>query len=72
MDYKLLYGENVNEIEVTNRIENLISFFKEKEGVAPTHVFSSPGRAEILGNHTDHNAGADSLPPHASRYRGQR
>ena len=30
-----------------------INAFKEE----PTDVFSSPGRIELLGNHTDHNHG---------------
>lgn len=57
MDLKLLYGENANIENMQKRIESLISTFKTNEGYAPTHVFSSPGRAEILGNHTDHNHG---------------
>ncbi|HDP67879.1 MAG TPA: galactokinase [Candidatus Marinimicrobia bacterium] len=34
-------------------IQNYINYFKEE----PQHLFSSPGRTEIGGNHTDHNRG---------------
>ncbi|MCR5741109.1 MAG: galactokinase [Gammaproteobacteria bacterium] len=40
-----------------NRKEKIVSSFKEEFGATPTHFFSSPGRVEILGNHTDHNNG---------------
>ncbi len=57
MDLKVLYGENCKIDQKINRIENLKRVFKENEKIEPTHVFSSSGRAEILGNHTDHNHG---------------
>ena len=57
MDLKLLYGENADIQSKINRIERLKDVFFTGEGYKPTHVFSSPGRAEILGNHTDHNHG---------------
>lgn len=57
MNLKLLYGENANFENMKARIDGVINTFKTNEGYAPTHVFSSPGRAEILGNHTDHNHG---------------
>lgn len=57
MDLKLLYGNKANLNEKIERIEKLKSTFTNEEGVNPTHVFSSSGRAEILGNHTDHNHG---------------
>ncbi|MBQ3234996.1 MAG: galactokinase [Clostridia bacterium] len=57
MDLKVLYGENCKIEEKIARIENLKSVFEKNEGFAPTHLFSSSGRAEILGNHTDHNHG---------------
>ncbi len=57
MDLKLLYGENCNVNEKVERIERLKKTFIDSEGENPTHVFSSSGRAEILGNHTDHNHG---------------
>ena len=40
-----------------NRKEKLINFFKETYNDEPTSFFSSPGRVEVLGNHTDHNNG---------------
>ena len=40
-----------------NRKEKLINFFKETYYDEPTAFFSSPGRVEVLGNHTDHNNG---------------
>ena len=57
MDLKILYGDNCKVEEKISRIENLKNVFIENEKVEPTHVFSSSGRAEILGNHTDHNHG---------------
>ena len=43
-----------NEIE---RREDLLRLFRTAYGTSPTRFFSSPGRAEIVGNHTDHNLG---------------
>lgn len=57
MDLRLLYGENCKIEEKVERIERLKKVFIENEGVNPTHIFSSSGRSEILGNHTDHNHG---------------
>lgn len=57
MDLKLLYGENADVQSKINRIEKLKDVFYMGEGCKPSHVFSSSGRAEILGNHTDHNHG---------------
>ena len=57
MNLELLYGDKANLNEKLNRIEALKNTFFVEEGVKPTHVFSSSGRAEILGNHTDHNHG---------------
>ena len=39
------------------KINGLKSQFEKIFKVAPTDVFSSPGRIELLGNHTDHNHG---------------
>lgn len=39
------------------RAEELYNRFIELNGKKPEYVISSPGRAEILGNHTDHNHG---------------
>ncbi len=57
MDLKVIYGENADLKFYENRIKNVENIFFEKEGVNPSHVFSSSGRAEIMGNHTDHNHG---------------
>ena len=43
--------------EALSRKGRLIADFKEQFGEAPAYFFSSPGRAEIVGNHTDHNGG---------------
>ena len=39
------------------RIKKLIRRFNVKFHQEPTDIFSSPGRIELLGNHTDHNHG---------------
>ena len=43
------------------RDDKTISYLKEryisKFGKEPGYLFSSPGRIELLGNHTDHNHG---------------
>ena len=39
------------------RFEALTDYYKTQFGGMPARVFSSPGRAEIVGNHTDHNRG---------------
>lgn len=57
MDLKLLYGDNADISQAENRINALFKTFEENEGYKPEHLFSSSGRAEILGNHTDHNHG---------------
>ena len=57
MDLSLLYGKSFNKEQAVLRIENLKQEFLKGEGFLPTHLFSSSGRAEILGNHTDHNHG---------------
>ena len=57
MDLKLLYGANADVKKKQDRIDELKITFEKAEGFKPTHVFSSSGRAEILGNHTDHNHG---------------
>lgn len=39
------------------RLDALEAYFKAEFGSVPQRLFSSPGRAEIVGNHTDHNRG---------------
>lgn len=57
MDLKLLYGLNADVNKMQARIDALELTFEKAEGYKPQNVFSSSGRAEILGNHTDHNHG---------------
>lgn len=40
-----------------NKIMTLANFFRSYYHNNPEYLFSSPGRIEILGNHTDHNHG---------------
>ncbi len=39
------------------RLNALEAYYKAEFGSAPQALFSSPGRAELVGNHTDHNRG---------------
>lgn len=52
LDY--VYGENKI---ATSRFESLVSHFKSRFNSEEVEFFSSPGRTEIIGNHTDHNGG---------------
>ena len=56
MDLSLFYGHNYHPSR-DERAKQLYDLFVKNEGKNPEYVFSSPGRAEILGNHTDHNHG---------------
>jgi galactokinase len=40
-------------LRVEKLVKDFVNYFKEE----PEDVFSSPGRIELLGNHTDHNHG---------------
>ncbi len=51
---KEIYGENT---ESEKRYKSLAVNFKEIFGRDCEALFSSPGRTEIVGNHTDHNGG---------------
>lgn len=42
---------------LTSRQKKLMKSFIAKFKYHPTDIFSSPGRIELLGNHTDHNNG---------------
>ncbi len=57
MNYSKFYGADADFENSERRIENLERIFENNEGKKCEYVFSSPGRAEILGNHTDHNHG---------------
>ncbi len=53
--YNLIYGDKYKWYQ--NRKEKLVKDFNLLFNEEPTNFFSSPGRVEILGNHTDHNQG---------------
>ena len=55
--YKL-YGKDNRVIqEQIQRYGKIIKQYQNYFSSIPVHLFSSPGRTEIGGNHTDHNAG---------------
>ncbi len=49
-----VYGESVKSAE---RFKALAENFQKKYGHDEAEFFTSPGRTEIIGNHTDHNGG---------------
>ncbi len=51
-----LYGENAVDANVA-RYRDVVSGFEREFGDQDVLLFSSPGRTEISGNHTDHNHG---------------
>ena len=51
-----LYGETAVEANI-ERYQNLVKSFQKKFAEEDVTLFSSPGRTEISGNHTDHNHG---------------
>ena len=51
-----LYGENAVELNVA-RYQDVVRKFEKEFGDKEVLLFSSPGRTEISGNHTDHNHG---------------
>ena len=57
MNYRALYGENADENEVRERYRSVAEGFRALKGEPPESFYSSSGRAEIIGNHTDHNQG---------------
>ena len=57
MGYRALYGETADEREPLERYRSIGGGFRALNGKAPEVFYSSPGRAEIVGNHTDHNLG---------------
>lgn len=55
---KALYGNDAAVIATqTKRYEDVVALFKATFGHNEAEMFSSPGRTEIGGNHTDHNYG---------------
>ena len=51
-----LYGKNEVESNVA-RYKDLVAKFEKEFGDKDMLIFTSPGRTEISGNHTDHNHG---------------
>ena len=51
-----LYGEAAVDADI-ERYQNLVKSFQKKFAEEDVTLFSSPGRTEISGNHTDHNHG---------------
>ena len=51
-----LYGEAAGDANI-ERYQNLVKSFQKKFAEEDVTLFSSPGRTEISGNHTDHNHG---------------
>lgn len=51
-----LYGENAVDANVA-RYRDVVKGFEKEFGDGDVLLFSSPGRTEISGNHTDHNHG---------------
>ncbi len=56
MDYRGLYGPE-KEREAEARFRSVQEGYAALRGGPPEKFFSSPGRTEIIGNHTDHNGG---------------
>ena len=55
---RILYGEEPDLLDSQfERYKILIDKYKAKFGDVDLHIFSSPGRTELGGNHTDHNRG---------------
>jgi len=56
--FQELYGTDAMVLnEQADRYASLMSEFEKTYGVDEVQLFSSPGRTEIGGNHTDHNYG---------------
>ena len=57
MNFHNYYGDGFDVEELKPRLAKLLNAFRNNEGADADFLFSSSGRAEILGNHTDHNHG---------------
>ena len=56
--FQQIYGHDEAELEKQfSRYTELYKNFAELFGEADIHLFSTPGRTELGGNHTDHNHG---------------
>lgn len=54
---EMLYGNAFDRSAFEKRLNRLSDLFEEDFNCPYENVFSSPGRIEICGNHTDHNHG---------------
>jgi galactokinase len=55
---RALYSNDPDALKIqAKRYTNLLKVFNTSFGNAPVEFFTSPGRTEIGGNHTDHNNG---------------
>ena len=53
-----LYGNDISELrKISERYNNLLKQFTDLFGEKEVQFYTSPGRTEIGGNHTDHNWG---------------
>ena len=57
MELKDLYGSASDKKLFSERVDRLVGQFEKLTAQKPDFFFSSSGRAEICGNHTDHNHG---------------
>lgn len=56
--FSKLYGRDEKIVQKQmHRYERLLTQFQEHFSDEPAYLFSSPGRTEVGGNHTDHNGG---------------
>lgn len=54
----LLYGDDPSILATQHtRYQSVVEQFERRFNAEPTHLYSSPGRCELGGNHTDHNGG---------------
>lgn len=57
MQIKDLYGAKAEISDLKKRVKAITEQFRKNMGGEPEEWYSSSGRAEIIGNHTDHNHG---------------
>lgn len=57
MQIKDLYGAGTDALALKKRVNAVAEQFRKNMGGEPEEWYSSSGRAEIIGNHTDHNHG---------------
>ena len=50
-----IYGDDARQAEA--RFQHVAEEYRARFKAEPEHYFTSPGRTEIIGNHTDHNGG---------------